>query len=200
MLTGLGCTVDAWETTYLQVLSGPDPVFQSISGTGPGRCSNRCPIRSVQSLSGSTRGGWRRRTRARIWGRCAVPPGLRGRPAADLMAGVRRCTTYRCPAAPGTSRPPESSTVGCSASRRRRSHRRSRPVVACGSADRDARCTSASRMGFVPPARPTPPSWSRTSTLADRLAQSRYPVTWDDAFPATAVSTPPTAAATGSRS
>ncbi len=33
-LCGLGCTVDAWETTYLHVLQGPDPVFEWISGTG----------------------------------------------------------------------------------------------------------------------------------------------------------------------
>jgi trans-aconitate 2-methyltransferase len=33
-LTRLGCTVDAWETTYLHVLSGPDPVFAWVSGTG----------------------------------------------------------------------------------------------------------------------------------------------------------------------
>jgi trans-aconitate 2-methyltransferase len=33
-LAGLGCSVDAWETTYLHVLSGPDPVFRWISGTG----------------------------------------------------------------------------------------------------------------------------------------------------------------------
>jgi trans-aconitate 2-methyltransferase len=33
-LAGLGCTVDAWETTYLHVLSGPDPVFTWVSGTG----------------------------------------------------------------------------------------------------------------------------------------------------------------------
>jgi trans-aconitate 2-methyltransferase len=33
-LTPLGCRVDAWETTYYQVLSGPDPVFEWISGTG----------------------------------------------------------------------------------------------------------------------------------------------------------------------
>ncbi|MET1004700.1 MAG: methyltransferase domain-containing protein, partial [Propionibacteriaceae bacterium] len=33
-LTALGCTVDAWETTYLHVLTGPDPVFRWISGTG----------------------------------------------------------------------------------------------------------------------------------------------------------------------
>lgn len=33
-LTGLGCTVDAWETTYLHVLTGEDPVFTWVSGTG----------------------------------------------------------------------------------------------------------------------------------------------------------------------
>ena len=34
VLSGLGCEVDAWETTYLHVLSGPDPVFTWVSGTG----------------------------------------------------------------------------------------------------------------------------------------------------------------------
>lgn len=33
-LAGLGCTVDVWETTYLHVLTGPDPVFAWVSGTG----------------------------------------------------------------------------------------------------------------------------------------------------------------------
>jgi trans-aconitate 2-methyltransferase len=33
-LTALGCSVDAWETTYLHVLTGPDPVFAWVSGTG----------------------------------------------------------------------------------------------------------------------------------------------------------------------
>jgi len=33
-LSGLGCTADVWETTYLHVLEGPDPVFRWISGTG----------------------------------------------------------------------------------------------------------------------------------------------------------------------
>ena len=33
-LTALGCTVDAWETTYLHVLTGEDPVFRWVSGTG----------------------------------------------------------------------------------------------------------------------------------------------------------------------
>lgn len=34
VLADLGCEVDAWETTYLQVLQGEDPVFEWISGTG----------------------------------------------------------------------------------------------------------------------------------------------------------------------
>lgn len=33
-LMELGCTVDAWETTYLHVLRGADPVFTWVSGTG----------------------------------------------------------------------------------------------------------------------------------------------------------------------
>lgn len=33
-LSALGCQVDAWESTYLHVLTGPDPVLRWISGTG----------------------------------------------------------------------------------------------------------------------------------------------------------------------
>ncbi len=33
-LARLGCRVEAWETTYLHILSGSDPVFRWISGTG----------------------------------------------------------------------------------------------------------------------------------------------------------------------
>ena len=33
-LAVLGCSVDAWEMTYLHVLRGPNPVFRWISGTG----------------------------------------------------------------------------------------------------------------------------------------------------------------------
>ncbi len=33
-LTALGCEVDAWETTYVHVLRGPDPVLEWVSATG----------------------------------------------------------------------------------------------------------------------------------------------------------------------
>lgn len=33
-LSALGCQVDAWETTYLHVLTGDDAVFNWVSGTG----------------------------------------------------------------------------------------------------------------------------------------------------------------------
>jgi trans-aconitate 2-methyltransferase len=33
VLAGLGCAVDAWETTYAQVLQGPDPVLGWVRGT-----------------------------------------------------------------------------------------------------------------------------------------------------------------------
>lgn len=34
VLAGAGCEVDVWETTYLHVLTGEDPVFAWVSGTG----------------------------------------------------------------------------------------------------------------------------------------------------------------------
>ncbi len=34
LLAGAGCSVDAWETTYLHVLRGPDPVVEWYRGTG----------------------------------------------------------------------------------------------------------------------------------------------------------------------
>jgi trans-aconitate 2-methyltransferase len=33
VLIEAGCEVDAWETTYLQRLSGPDPVLEWVTGT-----------------------------------------------------------------------------------------------------------------------------------------------------------------------
>ncbi|MER7971409.1 trans-aconitate 2-methyltransferase [Streptomyces sp. NPDC005840] len=33
-LTGLGCTADVWETTYIHLLTGEDPVLDWVRGTG----------------------------------------------------------------------------------------------------------------------------------------------------------------------
>ncbi|CAN5697305.1 methyltransferase domain-containing protein [soil metagenome] len=48
-LLDLGLEVDAWETTYLHRLSGPDPVFTWISGTGarPTLQALPCDLRRV---------------------------------------------------------------------------------------------------------------------------------------------------------
>jgi trans-aconitate 2-methyltransferase len=34
LLTGLGCATDAWETTYVHLLPGEDPVLDWVRGTG----------------------------------------------------------------------------------------------------------------------------------------------------------------------
>ncbi|GAA1457549.1 trans-aconitate 2-methyltransferase [Williamsia maris] len=43
LLSEAGCRVDAWETTYVQELSGPDPVLEWVTGTA------LTPVRSVLS-------------------------------------------------------------------------------------------------------------------------------------------------------
>ena len=81
-LAALGCAVDAWETTYLHVLAGADPVFRWISGTGAR------PV--LQALDGplldefvaeykapSARGV----SSAGRWDGASVPPRLRASPA-----------------------------------------------------------------------------------------------------------------------
>ena len=55
-LTGLGCEVEAWETTYLHVLTGPDPVFTWIAATGAR------PV--LEALSGDVRDTFEREYKA----------------------------------------------------------------------------------------------------------------------------------------
>jgi trans-aconitate 2-methyltransferase len=62
-LTDLGCAVDAWETTYLHVLTGPDPVFTWVSGTGARP--------TLQALPDDLRGGFEEEFRRRL--RTAYP-------------------------------------------------------------------------------------------------------------------------------
>ena len=63
-LTALGCTVDAWETTYLHVLTGEDPVFTWVSGTGARP--------TLQALPDDLRAGFEQEFKRRL--RAAYPP------------------------------------------------------------------------------------------------------------------------------
>jgi trans-aconitate 2-methyltransferase len=63
-LAGLGCTVDAWETTYLHVLTGEDPVFTWVSGTGARP--------TLQALPDDLRAGFEAEFRRRL--AAAYPP------------------------------------------------------------------------------------------------------------------------------
>jgi trans-aconitate 2-methyltransferase len=67
-LAALGCAVDAWETTYLHVLTGEDPVFTWISGTGARP--------TLQALPGDLRARFEEELAARL--RAAYPPGPAG--------------------------------------------------------------------------------------------------------------------------
>jgi trans-aconitate 2-methyltransferase len=57
-LAGLGCEVDAWETTYLHVLTGDDPVFTWVSGTGARP--------TLQALPGDVRPGFEAEFKRRL--------------------------------------------------------------------------------------------------------------------------------------
>jgi trans-aconitate 2-methyltransferase len=67
-LLALGLHVDVWETTYLHLLSGPDPVFTWISGTGARP--------TLQALPEELREGFVAEYKARL--RTAYPPGPHG--------------------------------------------------------------------------------------------------------------------------
>jgi trans-aconitate 2-methyltransferase len=57
VLAEAGCAVDTWETTYTHVLSGPDPVFTWVSGTGARPTLQALP----ESLRGRFEAEFRRR-------------------------------------------------------------------------------------------------------------------------------------------
>ena len=56
VLADAGCTVDAWETTYLHVLSGADPVFTWVSGTGARPTLQALPRRPAAAVRGGVQG------------------------------------------------------------------------------------------------------------------------------------------------
>ncbi|HET7683781.1 MAG TPA: methyltransferase domain-containing protein [Marmoricola sp.] len=50
-LQRLGCAVDAWESTYLHVLTGPDPVFDWVLGTSARPMLQRLPDDLVERFA-----------------------------------------------------------------------------------------------------------------------------------------------------
>lgn len=80
-----GCEVDAWETTYLHVLSGEDPVFTWVAGTGARP--------TLQALPDDLRQRFEAEYRRRL--REAYPPDAHGRvvlPFRRVFAVARRPT------------------------------------------------------------------------------------------------------------
>lgn len=66
-LAALGCTVDAWETTYLHVLRGEDPVLTWVSGTGA-----RPTLQALEAVDPALRDRFEEEFRRRL--RAAYPP------------------------------------------------------------------------------------------------------------------------------
>jgi trans-aconitate 2-methyltransferase len=67
-LVQLGCRVEAWETTYLHVLEGPDPVFRWISSTGARPVLNALPDPVREEFEREYRGRLRKAYPARTYG------------------------------------------------------------------------------------------------------------------------------------
>ena len=84
VLLDLGLSVDAWETTYLHLLSGEDPVFTWISGTGARP--------TLQALPDDLRPTFEAEYKALL--REAYPPGPHGT-ALPVPPGLRRRATLR---------------------------------------------------------------------------------------------------------
>jgi len=85
LLLDLGCEVDVWETTYLHVLTGPDPVFDWVSGTGARP--------TIQALPDDLRGGFEEGFRRLL--RDAYPADASGRvvlPFRRIFAVARKAS------------------------------------------------------------------------------------------------------------
>lgn len=68
LLSGPGWHLDVWETTYLHVLQGPDPVFGWISGTGARPILQALPASLREQFSTEYRGFLREAYPPQEWG------------------------------------------------------------------------------------------------------------------------------------
>ena len=140
----LGCEVDAWETTYLHVLTGEDPVFTWVSGTGARPTLQALPDDLREQFEEEfKRAAARRRTPAATYGvRAAVPADLRRRPGRRHEAAPR---PGRLPARRRGRRPPL-------LRRRARADRgrEARPTCAAAAAPGSGRTTTPAGRGRDP--------------------------------------------------
>lgn len=73
LLLDLGCEADVWETTYLHVLTGEDPVFTWVSGTGARPTLQALPDDLRADFEAEFRARLRRAYRADAAGRVVLP-------------------------------------------------------------------------------------------------------------------------------
>jgi len=83
VLQEAGCEVDAWETTYLHVLEGEDPVFTWVSGTGARPTLQALPDDLRVRFEAEFRARLREAYPADDWGRVVLP-------CRRVFAGARR--------------------------------------------------------------------------------------------------------------
>jgi trans-aconitate 2-methyltransferase len=73
VLLGLGCEADVWETTYFHVLTGEDPVFDWVSGTGARPTIQALPEGLREEFEDEFRALLRAAYPADPWGRVVMP-------------------------------------------------------------------------------------------------------------------------------
>ena len=189
-LAALGCAVDAWETTYLQVLDRRDAVLRWISGTGLRPVPRAWPsAEDREAFLASTGAGRRVAYPRRPCG--TVLPFRRIFVVAQVGAGRRDdrpacwgCTTFSWPrrAAPRTC---------CAGSTARPRHDRGaeaagarRLAAAPGSAAGAVELHLGIEDDFRPAGKAHPGLLvADLPAYVDRLAAHCVPVEWDDAFP-----------------
>ena len=100
LLAGLGCRVDAWETTYLHVLPGEDAVLRWITGTALRPMLDRLAPDEADAFLADLAAPLREAyPRQAVRHDLPLPPDLRGRPevtAGPAGEGVIRRRTVPC--------------------------------------------------------------------------------------------------------
>ncbi|MFC7647647.1 hypothetical protein ACFQX6_49475 [Streptosporangium lutulentum] len=87
LLAGLGCRVDAWETTYLHVLPGEDAVLRWVTGTALRPMLDRLTPDEAEAFLGDCAALLRRPTPAAPTARSSPSAGSSSSPRSDRSPG-----------------------------------------------------------------------------------------------------------------